>query len=114
MSTPNHVLHRTFVRNQLEKWSPVANDPTATLGEVFELIERALGQTVPFYDVPVCLVIDDLREPLASWFQLWGDPDSNDELQESLSYWQGNLEEDLQHIGELVEELGPGFRFGDL
>lgn len=105
---------RIRLRRQLGEWSLVKNDHSVTLGDVHELLEDALNDSDRFLDRKASDVIDEFEEPLASWYELWDCSPNSERMQQTVEYSQANLEEDMCDVEELIEDLGPKFRFADL
>lgn len=109
-SDRKHVLHT------LGHWSHLQNTPSISLSEVQRLLERSFNQSISLLEFTVAEKLSEVNEPLASWLRQWDRTDYTDAEREdeTFDYRLGNLEEDMMHIEELIEQLGGEFRFSDL
>lgn len=114
MSESKLIRDRKRLRMELGEWSLVKNNDLVTLGDVHELLEEALNDSDRFMDQRASEVIDEFEEPLATWFELWDCSPDSERMVQTVEYSQANLEEDMHDVEDLIEELGPIFRFADL
>ena len=114
MSDSKLIRDRKHLRRELGEWSLVQNDHSITLGDIHEILEEALNDSDRFMDQRASEVIDEFEEPLATWFELWDCSPDSERMVQTVEYSQANLEEDMCDVEDLIEELGPSFRFADL
>ena len=88
------------------KWNP-----TATLGELMPVLERAQDELLSFNGDDLLVEIEgdlsDAADYLATWEQKTGYMD--DEEYADVDYRLANVEEDIGEVEELIEALGESF-----
>lgn len=88
------------------KWNP-----TATLGELLEFLERAQDELLSFNGDDLLLEIEnelsDAADYLATWEKKSGYMDNEDPA--TVDYRLENLEEDIGEVEELIKALGESF-----
>ena len=88
------------------KWNP-----TATLGELLQFLERAQDELLSFNGDDLLVEIEgdlsDAADYLATWEQKTGYMD--DEEFADVDYRLANIEEDIGEVEELIEALGETF-----
>lgn len=88
------------------KWNP-----TATLGELLQFLERAQDELLSFNGDDLLMEIEDelsdAADYLATWEQQTGYMD--DEEFVDVDYRLANIDEDIGEVEELIEALGESF-----
>ena len=105
---------RNHVHQQFRNWSLIKNNACIKLGEIHELLDEAMSELEHFFGQPAIEVIQEFGESLSSWFDLWDCSPESQRMRAAVEYSYDDLEEDMQHIEELIDELGSDFRFADL
>lgn len=89
------------------KWNP-----TATLGELLQFLERAQDELLSFNGDDVLVEIESELSDAADWLATWGPIESHvdgDGEPATVGYRVEELEEDIGEVEELIEALGESF-----
>lgn len=93
---------------QWRKWNP-----SATLGELLQFLERAQDELLSFNGDDVLVEIEGELSDAADWLATWGPIESHvdgDGEPATVGYRVEELEEDIGQVEELIEALGVSFQ----
>lgn len=89
------------------KWNP-----TATLGELLQFLERAQDELFSFNSDDVLMEIESELSDAADWLATWGPIESHvdgDGEPATVGYRVEELEEDIREVEQLIEAFGDSF-----
>lgn len=98
------------VGRKYTKWRK--SNPTATLGDLLQFLERAKDELRAFNGDDVLVEIESELSDAADWLATWGPIESHvDGDGEPATVWYRveELEEDIGEVEELIEALGESF-----
>lgn len=99
------------VGRKFTKWRK--SNPTATLGDLLQFLERAKDELLDFNGDDVLVEIESELSDAADWLATWGPIESHvDGDGEPATVWYRveELEEDIGEVEELIEALGESFK----
>lgn len=88
------------------------SNPTATLGDLLQFLERAKDELLDFNGDDVLVEIESELSDAADWLATWGPIESHvDGDGEPATVWYRveELEQDIGEVEELIEALGESF-----
>jgi len=88
------------------------SNPTATLGELLQFLERAKDELLDFNGDDVLVEIESELSDAADWLATWGPIESHvdgDGEPATVGYWGEELLQDIDEVEELIEALGKSF-----
>jgi len=98
------------VGRKFTKWRK--SNPTATLGDLLQFLERVQDELLAFDSDNVLLEIEGELSDAADWLATWGPIESHvdgDGEPATVGYRIEELEEDIGEVEELIEALGESF-----
>jgi hypothetical protein len=109
MTTTTTDFSKAYFRHQFRFWTQ--QHPDGILGELRSWLEEVHDQCLDFSgsDDPPIEETEDIPYPLFDYLNSWEEHDG-----ETFSYREANIEEDIGHVEELIEELGEQARLDSL
>ena len=107
------LKHVEFLKEEIgrkfmkwRKWNP-----TATLGELFQFLERAQDELLSFNGDDLLVEIEGDLSDAADYLATWDQNEAllDDEEPATVDNRLGNMEEDIGEVEELIEALGESF-----
>ena len=94
------------------KW--ITNNRSATLADLRQYLED-VAEEFQGYDEDA-LIADHFGElgDAADYLSEWGDPTTDGEEPVTFEYRLANVEEDIQHVDDLIELVGESFKVKNL